>query len=322
MQYTSILSRVKRGIITRPQRVVLYGVESVGKTTLAAQADSPIILDVEDGSTHLDVPRISINSWNELEAAITELRAGNHDFRTVIIDSMDWAEKLAVEDMLSRDKKTSLEDYGYGKGYTMAAERTARFLASLDRLIDAGIGVCLIAHAKVTRFEPPDGMAAYDRYELKMTRQTSPLVKEWADALLFANFKTRVVEAQSGRAKGLGGKERIILTQRAAAYDAKCRIPGITEEIPMTWEAVRPIFGVKQETKADPAKPAKDRWEMLAFNIGEREGLINQFLIARGIIMAGQTWRDAGDEYLRRVETQVERFIKAAQDWYDAEAAK
>jgi hypothetical protein len=268
----NLLQTVRRGTIPRAQRVVLYGVESVGKTTLAAQAPAPLFLDVEDGTAHLDVPRLSVKAWPALEQAIKEVAAGGHDFKTLVIDSVDWAEKLAIEDMLAKDKKHGIEDYGYGKGYTAIAERMTRWLALLDSVVARGIHVILIGHSKVARHEPPDGMQPYDRYELKLTKQTGPLVKEWADALLFAQFKTRIIEAESGKAKGIGGKERVVYTQRSAAWDAKCRVPGVPEEIPMTWEAVAPIFGDAQPTPAKQPEPTKVEPE------ASQEALINELL--------------------------------------------
>ena len=47
------------------------------------------------------------------------------------------------------------------------------------------------------KFEQPDELGAYDRWELKLGKKTSsqisPLVKEWADMVLFANYKTYAV---------------------------------------------------------------------------------------------------------------------------------
>jgi hypothetical protein len=260
----SLLQTVRRGTVPRAQRVVLYGVESVGKTTLAAQAPAPLFLDVEDGTAHLDVPRLSVKAWPALEQAIKEVAAGGHDFKTLVIDSVDWAEKLAIEDMLAKDKKQGIEDYKWGKGFVVLAEKMTRWLALIDSVISRNINVVLIAHAKVARHEPPDGMQAYDRYELKLSKQTSPLVKEWADALLFAQFKTRIIEAESGRAKGVGGKERVLCTQHCAAWDAKCRVPGVPEEIPMTWAAVAPIFGNAQPAPAKQPESVEAKQESKA----------------------------------------------------------
>ena len=194
----------------RPQRVVIYGVESVGKSTFAAQFPKPLFLDIEGGTAHLDVDRVAVDSWKHLSECITE--AAMTDYRTIVIDSADWAERLAVEELLAANKKQSVEDFGYGKGWVMAAEKVSRLLASLDRLIDAGKNVVIIAHSKVQRVEPPDILAAYDRYELKLSKQSSPLVKEWADELWFFRFKTKAVTNDGCKAKGIGGKERVIYT--------------------------------------------------------------------------------------------------------------
>jgi hypothetical protein len=254
----SLLNKIIRGVVPRAQRIVLYGVEGVGKTTLAAKAPNPLFLDTEKSTLHTNTNRILIETWQELEAMIKEVATGKYDFRTLVIDSVDWAEKLAIEDMLAREKKNSIEDYKWGKGFVILTENMSRWLALLDSVAARGIHVVLIGHSKVARHEPPDGMQPYDRYELKLTKQTGPLVKEWADALLFANFKTRIVEAESGKAKGIGGKERVIYTQRSAAWDAKCRVPGIPEEIPMIWESVAPIFGdVQPSPAAKPSEQAK-----------------------------------------------------------------
>ena len=203
---------MKLNIVTgkqlRAQRVCFYGVESVGKTTLAAQAESPIFLDVENGTSHLDVPRIAVKTWGALIDAVRALATDEYSqFKTVVLDSIDWAERLCIEDLKAEKKIKSLEEIPYGKGFTMASERMARFLNELDYLIDVGRHVVLIGHAQVKRVEPPDQVQAYDRYELKLIKQTGPLVKEWVDHLFFLNFKTRVVESESGQAKGRGGKE-------------------------------------------------------------------------------------------------------------------
>ena len=96
----------------RAQRIVIYGVESVGKTTFASQFPRPLFLDIELGSAHLDIDRAEIKDWKELIAAINEAKAT--DFQTIVIDSIDWAERLGQEDLLASTKKTSIEDFGSG----------------------------------------------------------------------------------------------------------------------------------------------------------------------------------------------------------------
>ena len=238
--------KIERGRRHSPVRAVVYGTEGIGKSTLAAAFPSPVILDTEEGTHHLDVARVSIGSWDELRAAIAEIGGGRGEFRTVVIDSADWAERLLVEHLLAEHKQKSIEGFGFGKGYTLLAEGFGRLLTQCDALIGVGLNVVFVAHSKVQRTSPPDMADGFDRYELKLTKQTAPLLKEWCDLLAFCNYKTAVTEGSDGRKKATGGKRRLMHLERAAAWDAKNRY-GLDAELPMTIESLAPIF-------AEPAK--------------------------------------------------------------------
>jgi hypothetical protein len=295
-----------KGKQQRAQRVVIYGVESVGKSTFAAQFPKPLFLDIEGGTAHLDVDRVAIDSWKLLGECIAEV--AKTDYRTVVIDSADWAERLAVEDLLAANKKQSVEDFGFGKGWVMAAEKVSRFLGALDRLINAGKNVVVIAHSKVQRVEPPDILAAYDRYELKLSKQSSPLVKEWADELWFFRFKTKAVTNDGGKAKGIGGKERVIFTTHSAAYDAKTR-SGLPDEIPMEWDAVAHLF----QPIAKPKAPAVEIIGRESVTILEaNEEIVNLFLVGNGSITEGQTWRDASEKLRQQIVARPDALIAKA----------
>ena len=238
--------KIERGRRHSPVRAVVYGTEGIGKSTLAAAFPSPVIFDTEEGTHHLDVARVSIGSWDELRAAIAEMGSGRGEFRTVVIDSADWAERLLVEHLLAEHKQKSIEGFGFGKGYTLLAEGFGRLLTQCDALIGVGLNVVFVAHSKVQRTSPPDMADGFDRYELKLTKQTAPLLKEWCDLLAFCNYKTAVTEGSDGRKKATGGKRRLMHLERAAAWDAKNRY-GLDAELPMAIESLAPIF-------AEPAK--------------------------------------------------------------------
>jgi hypothetical protein len=306
--------KITKGKQTRAQRVVIYGVESVGKSTFAAQFPKPLFLDVEGGTAHLDTDRVEIATLAELESAIRECQTT--DYQSVIIDSADWAERLVLEGMLAQDKKKSVEDYGYGKGFVMLAEKFARLLTIADQIVASGKNVVFIAHSKVQRVEPPDMLSAYDRYELKLTKQSAPLLKEWADELWFFKFKTKTVESESGRSKGIGGKERIILTTHSAAYDAKTR-SGLAEELPMAWDSVAHLFAKPVVKAAEPeAEKEVPAWQ---FEIERHSANVDQFLAAKKLIKEGQTWRDVEDKVLTRIERDPVAFLKAVTDWMEAQ---
>jgi len=300
--------KIIKGKQQRPQRVVIYGVESVGKTTFASKFPNPLFLDIEGGSNHLAVDRVAVATWKELGECINE--ASRTDYETIVVDSADWAERLAVEDLLATNKKQSVEDFGFGKGWVMTAEKVSRFLTALDTLIDAGKHVVVLAHSKVQRTEPPDILAAYDRYELKLSKQSSPLVKEWADELWFFRFKTKAVTQDSGKAKGIWGKERIILTTHSAAYDAKTR-SGLAEELPMEWESVAHLFATNATAKAkQPAVEIIGR-ESVAV-LYENEEVVNLFLVSNGSIQEGQTWRDASPKLREQIVARPAAIVAKA----------
>jgi hypothetical protein len=299
--------KIVKGKQQRPQRVVIYGVESVGKTTFASKFPNPLFLDIEGGSNHLAVDRVAVSTWKELGECIQE--ASRTDYETVVIDSADWAERLAVEDLLATSKKQSVEDFGFGKGWVMAAEKMSRFLTALDMLIDAGKHVVVLAHSKVQRTEPPDILAAYDRYELKLSKQSSPLVKEWADELWFFRFKTKAVSQEGGKAKGVGGKERVIYTTHSAAYDAKTR-SGLAEELPMEWESVAHVFGKPAPKTSAPAVEIIGRESVAVLE--DNEEVVNLFLVSNGSIAEGQTWRDASEKLRQQIVARPAALVAKA----------
>ena len=147
-----------------------------------------------------------------------------------------------VEWVLSTSGKKSIEDFGFGKGYIRLQEAVTEFLRSADKLVANGLNVVFVAHSKVQRTSPPDQTDGFDRYELKLTKQVAPLIKEWCDVLLFCNYKTRLVEGADGRMKASGGKARLMYAERSAAWDAKNRF-NLPEEMPMCFSHLAGIFG-------------------------------------------------------------------------------
>lgn len=255
---------ITHGKKSRPQKIAFYGPEGVGKTTLASQLPSPLFLDCEGGTDHLDVARVEIRNIQDFREACVFLMREPHDFKSVVVDTADWLAERDVEEMLKEDDKKSVEDYGFGKGYKKAEERFHDLLTLLDRVRKAGLHVALLAHSKVIKFEEPDKSGSYDRYELKLEKKIAPLLKEWVDALLFINFETRIVEREKGAADGkkraIGGKKRLLHCERGAAYDAKNR-HGMPEICEATVEALAPILDFKgdnappKDLAADEAKP-------------------------------------------------------------------
>ncbi|WP_340034012.1 ATP-binding protein [Paenibacillus sp. FSL H3-0302] len=235
------------GRVQKAKKVVLYGPEGIGKSSLAAQFPRPFFIDTEGSTTEMDVDRApKPTSWTMLKQQAEWVKQQGDRFGTLIIDTIDWAEMLCVESVCAQAGKKGIEDFGYGNGYVYVKEEFGRFLNLLSDVIEAGIHVVLVAHAQIIKFEQPDEMGAYDRYQLKLGKktssQTAPLVKEWADMVLFINYKTFSVAAdQKGtKHKGQGGV-RTVYANHHPAWDAKNR-QGLPDEFPLDYSYIAHIF--------------------------------------------------------------------------------
>jgi hypothetical protein len=219
--------KIKKGACKAAPRIVLVGVEGVGKTTAGAQCPDPIFLCAEDGLVGYgleNVPYTTPENWNEALRFLNYIATGDHPYKSLIVDTLDWLEPLLFSFICKRDKKESIEDYGFGKGYIMAIEEFRRFIAGLELIRKRGILVMINAHCQIKSFNNPIG-DNFDRYELKASKQLAGLVKEWADVVLFARYEIHTVKdgGKKSKAKGVGGQKRIVHTEHSAGWDAKNR---------------------------------------------------------------------------------------------------
>jgi hypothetical protein len=291
-------AKITRGKIARPQKVVIYAPEGLGKTTLAAACPKPLIIDLEQGSHHIDCARVEPKSYTDVLEILTELSSGS-DFETIIIDTIDWLEEQLIEHVCKAGNKASIEDFGYGKGYIVAAEETVKLLNLLNKVATKA-NVILLAHSEVKRQELPDH-PPFDRYQLKLSKQIAPLIKEWADAILFGSYKLAVKEVD-GRAKGIATRERTIRCSHSATADAKNR-HGLADIEPWHIATIKKILDhantppVEEKSFVDTFLPHADK--------------VLAFLIDRGELKEGQTLAEVSPQYAQRALSNPSVFLKA-----------
>lgn len=234
---------ITRGKINKPQRVCIYGPEGIGKTTLASKFPEPLFIDTEGSTNQLDVARLPAPTTGAM--LIEEVRwvAGNKPagVKTLVIDTADWAEKLLKDQVMAQLQIKNMEALGYGKSYVYVWEEFGRLLRACDQVIDAGMNVVFTAHAAIRKFEQPDELGAYDRWELKLQNSQKSnicgMLKEWCDMVLFCKYEITTFTTKENKTKASGG-ERVMYTAHSPAWDAKNR-HGLPEKCPMDYSAIK-----------------------------------------------------------------------------------
>ena len=314
-----MLNKITTGKIQRAQKVFLYGVEKIGKSSLVAKFPAPLFLDVEKGTHQLALDRLDIKSADELDKAVTDVIRERHDYKTLVIDSADQAEKLMSNEVIKENHWKSIDEPGYGKGFTALAEKFQTFLDDLDLVISRGINVVLIGHAHIKRFNPPETLEGYDRWEPKLAPKDSEKAKAWADAVLFASFDTKVIETD-GKPKGIRGRERVIYTVRSAAYDAGNRY-GLPEVIKMSIAALAPLFQATEQAEKPSFVPDKKTVLQAAFK-GLDHAQLTTFLVDRKQLQSNQSIFDIPDEYAHRIALDPALFQKTVSEYKPADSGE
>lgn len=243
---------ITKGKIKSPLKVVLYGTEGIGKSTFASRFPSPLFIDTEDSTKNLDVARFDKpTSWSMLMQQIKYTKDNPDICKTLVIDTADWAEQLEIEDLCARKKWSGIEDAGYGRGYQYSAEEFGKMLNALNEVIAVGINVVVTAHACLRKVELPEEMGSFDHWEMKTSKKVAPMLREWADMVLFANYETIVVTTDSKKNKAQGSR-RVMYTEHHACWDAKNRA-GLAPKLPFDYAEIAAVIEGGAQTPVQPA---------------------------------------------------------------------
>ncbi|MBQ8238907.1 MAG: AAA family ATPase [Oscillospiraceae bacterium] len=320
---------ISKGKQTRAQRIVIYGPEGIGKSTLASSAPSPLFLDTEMGTGQLDVDRVEAYNFEQVTATINALLIEDHEYKTLVLDTTDNLKRYCEEAVMNENNWDSLEKPGYGKGFRVAFERFKLLIGLLDQLIFKGINVVNICHTKVLRITPPDS-ADYNKYCLKVSDSNKEnddsrlFLKEWSDCVLFCNYDTVVNSSQQKAVK----HERVVHTTSSPAWEAKNRY-GLPEAMPMTAETMQAIFQAAQGGAQQPAQvPAQAQVEEVPAQAPspaqaqgyeqaakrERE-VLTAFFVGTGKLQPGQTLEDLPANIAAALKARPQQALDRALAW-------
>jgi hypothetical protein len=231
------LATVKRGKVDSPSRITIYGVEGIGKSSFAAGAPGVLFLDAEKGTTKLDVARVDVDDWPHLLAWVEQLTNSEHEYKTVALDTLDAIEQMCWRHLCETRMWDGIEKPGFGKGYVAALEQWRDLIARLERMQSKrGLNVIFTAHALIKPFKNPEG-DDYERYTMRLNDKAAGLLKGWCETVLFAQYETFAVKDEdTKRIRGVSSGDRLIRTERTAAWDAKNR-DNLPPSLPLDWQA-------------------------------------------------------------------------------------
>ncbi len=235
----NLLQQVTSGRSPAPRRVMIFGTHGVGKSSWASCAPKPVFIQTEDGLGEINCAKFPLaTTFDQVMQALSDLYTDAHPYRTVVIDSLDWLERLIWADVCRKRNVESIEEIGYAKGYVFALSQWREFMEGLSALRnDKGMTTILIAHARIERFENPE-TDSYDRYVPRLHRLASQVLQEWCDEVMFATFRIYTRQMDEGfdrkRNQGIGTGERILRTVERPAHVAKNRL-SLPDELPLDW---------------------------------------------------------------------------------------
>jgi len=231
------------GKVRRPRRILLYGTHGIGKSTWAAAAPAPLFLTTEDGLDDIGCDRTPlIKELGQFNVWISNLIQQEHDYKTLVVDTVDWLERLIHDNVALEAGKHSIEEIGYGKGYLLSIKHWDFILRSLDALREKrNMAIILLAHARIVSVKAPDS-DTYDRYEPDLHKSVSPMLQEWCDEVFFASYRVDVIKREEKfnqtRSVAIGNGDRIIRTTEGPTHLAKRRIV-LPDVMPLDFNAYK-----------------------------------------------------------------------------------
>ena len=234
-------------------RIVFYGAEKIGKTTLACGAPEALLIPLEQGYVGMSCNKTPmLKTYEDVMSLLDEIIASaqkkTFKHRSLIFDSSTALERLIHDNTVKRDpqyspgnKKTVTMDSalgGYGKAYDFSNGLFAAFMEKCDLLVEhAGINIILPTHAFADKvLDPSAGEYTSSNLLLHSPKNAKTYGKRemllmWADVIGFLYEPVYVSKNSENFVQGISAnKGRVLGLERTPGYVAGNRL-GIKGEI-------------------------------------------------------------------------------------------
>lgn len=242
-------------------RLVLYSDTKAGKTTTASQAPSPIFLGTDDGHRKLKVAGLDVPpTWEVfLEQMLMVSEEGpGAGYRTLVVDTLNGVADLCSEFVCRTqfggrwaDQKNGFLAWGGHSGWAAVSEEMKRLFPMMDKLVDHGWWVLLLAHQKVEKLSDPiEG--DYDRFSPSLHRNVWSRFSAWADVILRISFDAGFEEDKSGKRRVICDGRRMLRCSATSAEVAGCRAGyELPATMPLAWSEIEERLGTPDEALLD-----------------------------------------------------------------------
>lgn len=219
-----------------------YGPDGTGKTTLGANAPSPVFIRTEAGTAYVrdaDGKKIKHfpdpKTFSDILSYVDELLTRDHSYKTLVLDTLDHAEPLCHAEVCKEMGVKMVSEAPYGKGYEAALKKWQVLFDKLKQL-RSKMNVILIAHSIVRKAQDPINATEYDRHEIKLHAKAASLARESVDAVLFCTYEV-FTKKEGMKTRAFGDGARVMYTQWRPSHDAKNRM-GLPYQLDLSWDAL------------------------------------------------------------------------------------
>lgn len=206
--------------------IFLYGEPKIGKSTFASQFDKPLFLATEAGLNSLEAYQIPIASWEDFLEACKLIAGGKHEFKTIVIDTVDNLAKYCSDYILKKNNVQHESDLDFGKGYTMEGNEFLRVVTKLGLL---PYGLFLVSHCEIKEIKTRT---------TSITKAVPTLAKTFrkvalgmADIILYAHTVQRTTK------EGITEEVRVLRTKAAETWEAGDRTGKLPAALEFSYEA-------------------------------------------------------------------------------------